>query len=42
MNAVMCDGSVNFINWDIDLDAFIVQGSMADEGFVYKEPPRRP
>ena len=42
MNGVMCDGSVNFINWDIDMDAFIVQGSMADEGFVYKEPPRRP
>jgi prepilin-type N-terminal cleavage/methylation domain-containing protein/prepilin-type processing-associated H-X9-DG protein len=34
MNAGMCDGSVNFVSWDIDLDAFVVMGSVADEDFV--------
>jgi prepilin-type N-terminal cleavage/methylation domain-containing protein/prepilin-type processing-associated H-X9-DG protein len=34
MNSVMCDGSVNFISWDIDMDTFIVMGSIADEGVV--------
>jgi prepilin-type N-terminal cleavage/methylation domain-containing protein/prepilin-type processing-associated H-X9-DG protein len=34
MNAGMCDGSVDFVSWDIDLDAFIVMGSVADENFV--------
>jgi prepilin-type N-terminal cleavage/methylation domain-containing protein/prepilin-type processing-associated H-X9-DG protein len=34
MNAGMCDGSVDFVSWDIDLDAFIVMGSVADEDFV--------
>jgi prepilin-type N-terminal cleavage/methylation domain-containing protein/prepilin-type processing-associated H-X9-DG protein len=34
MNMVMCDGSVDFMSWDIDLDAFIVKGSIADEDFV--------
>ena len=36
MNAVYCDGSVRFLDWDIDLDAFIVLGSMGDEGYVQK------
>jgi prepilin-type N-terminal cleavage/methylation domain-containing protein/prepilin-type processing-associated H-X9-DG protein len=34
MNAGMCDGSVNFVSWDIDLDTFAVMGSIADEDFV--------
>jgi prepilin-type N-terminal cleavage/methylation domain-containing protein/prepilin-type processing-associated H-X9-DG protein len=34
MNMVMCDGSVDFMSWDIDLDAFIVKGSIADEDYV--------
>ena len=31
MNGVMCDGSVNFISFDIDLEAFAVLGSIADD-----------
>jgi hypothetical protein len=31
MNAVRCDGSLTFIDWDIDLLAFAVMGSIADE-----------
>ena len=27
----MCDGSVNFISFDIDLEAFAVLGSIADD-----------
>lgn len=38
MNMVMCDGSVNFMSWDIDLDAFIVKGSIADEDYVAPAP----
>lgn len=34
MNAGMCDGSVNLVSWDIDLDAFVVMGSIADEDYV--------
>jgi prepilin-type N-terminal cleavage/methylation domain-containing protein/prepilin-type processing-associated H-X9-DG protein len=34
MNAGMCDGSVDFVSWDIDLDAFVVMGSIADEDIV--------
>lgn len=34
MNGVMCDGSVDFISWDIDLDTFSFMGSIADEDFV--------
>jgi prepilin-type processing-associated H-X9-DG protein len=34
MNGVMCDGSVRFIDFDIDLNAFAVMGSIADEGVV--------
>jgi len=34
MNAVNCDGSTSFINWDIDLDLFAVMGSIADEGVI--------
>jgi prepilin-type N-terminal cleavage/methylation domain-containing protein/prepilin-type processing-associated H-X9-DG protein len=34
MNMVMCDGSVDFMSWDIDLDVFIVKGSIADEDYV--------
>jgi prepilin-type N-terminal cleavage/methylation domain-containing protein/prepilin-type processing-associated H-X9-DG protein len=32
MNAAMCDGSVDFVSWDMDLEAFAVLGSLADEG----------
>ena len=39
MNGAMCDGSVDFISWDIDLDAFIVMGSIADEDHVAKVAP---
>lgn len=34
MNMVMCDGSVDFMSWDVDLDVFIVKGSIADEDFI--------
>jgi prepilin-type N-terminal cleavage/methylation domain-containing protein/prepilin-type processing-associated H-X9-DG protein len=34
MNIVMCDGSVDLMSWDIDLDVFIVKGSIADEDYV--------
>jgi prepilin-type N-terminal cleavage/methylation domain-containing protein/prepilin-type processing-associated H-X9-DG protein len=34
MNIGMCDGSVDFMGWDIDLDTFVVMGSIADEDFV--------
>jgi prepilin-type N-terminal cleavage/methylation domain-containing protein/prepilin-type processing-associated H-X9-DG protein len=34
MNGVYCDGSVRFINFDMDLNAFAVMGSIADEGAV--------
>ena len=36
MNGVMCDGSVRWINFDMDLRAFAVMGSIADEGVVIK------
>jgi prepilin-type processing-associated H-X9-DG protein len=32
MNGVMCDGSVTFINFDVDLKMFATMGSIADEG----------
>jgi hypothetical protein len=32
MNATMCDGSVSFINLDIDLSTFCLMGGIADEG----------
>lgn len=38
MNMVMCDGSVDFMSWDTDLDVFIVKGSIADEDFVQRAP----
>jgi prepilin-type N-terminal cleavage/methylation domain-containing protein len=31
MNAAMCDNSVNFISWDIDLEVFSVMGAIADD-----------
>jgi prepilin-type N-terminal cleavage/methylation domain-containing protein/prepilin-type processing-associated H-X9-DG protein len=34
MNATMCDGSVTFLTWEIDLDTFAVMGSIADEGVI--------
>jgi prepilin-type N-terminal cleavage/methylation domain-containing protein/prepilin-type processing-associated H-X9-DG protein len=34
MNGVFCDGSVRFINFDMDLNAFAVMGSIADAGVV--------
>jgi prepilin-type N-terminal cleavage/methylation domain-containing protein/prepilin-type processing-associated H-X9-DG protein len=34
MNIGMCDGSVDFMSWDIDLNAFVVMGSIADEDIV--------
>jgi prepilin-type N-terminal cleavage/methylation domain-containing protein len=34
MNSTMCDGSVSFISWEIDLDTFAVMGSVADEGVI--------
>jgi prepilin-type N-terminal cleavage/methylation domain-containing protein/prepilin-type processing-associated H-X9-DG protein len=34
MNGVMCDGSVRYISFDMDLKAFAVMGSIADEGMV--------
>jgi type II secretory pathway pseudopilin PulG len=32
MNGVMCDGSVTFVNFDVDLKMFATMGSIADEG----------
>ena len=34
MNAVMCDGSVTWIEFDIDLNTFAVMGSVGDEGVI--------
>jgi hypothetical protein len=34
MNATLCDGSVTFISWDIDIETFAVMGSIADEGVI--------
>jgi len=42
MNAVMCDGSLTFINWDIDLLTFAVMGSLADEGDTSGSGPVTP
>jgi prepilin-type N-terminal cleavage/methylation domain-containing protein/prepilin-type processing-associated H-X9-DG protein len=42
MNAAMCDGSVSFIGWDIDLNTFAVMGSLGDEGIIGGDPGRRP
>lgn len=36
MNMVMCDGSVDFMSWDTDMDVFVVKGSIADEDIVAK------
>ena len=41
MNAVNCDGSVSFIDWDIDLNTFAVLGSVADEGVIGGPAGRR-
>jgi prepilin-type N-terminal cleavage/methylation domain-containing protein/prepilin-type processing-associated H-X9-DG protein len=34
MNMVMCDGSVDFMSWDTEMDVFIVKGSIADGDIV--------
>jgi prepilin-type processing-associated H-X9-DG protein len=42
MNAAMCDGSVTWIEFDVDLNAFAVMGSIADEGVVGGSPTVAP